>query len=603
MNAHALRRCLGPIVFGLTIAHVSADTTLTTCTESALDTALIAGGRIVVSCDGTITLGSTKVIALDTTLDASGQLTLSGGGTTQLFTINPGVTLTLHRLTLARGNYRGADGSDGGELEDGDNGRPGFGGALFNDGGTLVAVEVTFATNKVAGGNGGQGTAGQFLGANGRDGGRGGIATGGAILNRSGQLFLTNCTFISNEAQGGTGGLGGDGLISSFNGNGGDGGDGGFGRGGAIYSEGGGQLVLVDCTFADNRAAGGTAGEPGLAGGGVTFDGSMGSAAGGEGGALFADTGSVVGLRSTLNRNSVRGADGLGGLNGFERRVGMKGGRGASARGGAVAVENGTAAFTNSTWYANTAAGGTGGDGGTGGEIGFGGDGGDGGDGGSAAGGSVYLSATSAGSFVNCSLSAGTLTNGMGGMRGEAGADTANSGDNGSAGRAEGANIATDSDAVVLLFTLLAYGQGDENAYGHINDGGFNISSDNSPAYGHEASLNEIDPLLGTLADNGGPTRTLALNPASPARDRGGNVRWVDTDQRGLLRVGAVDVGAYEYRRRGPSGRRCCRVVGQRLLAGLHTTETPGIHFVTPGAGMATGQRNSSDGLQVRFHQ
>jgi predicted outer membrane repeat protein len=64
-----------------------------------------------------------------------------------------------------------------------------------------------------------------------------------------------------------------------------------------------------------------------------------------------------------------------------------------------------------------------------------------------------------------------------------------------------------------------------------------------------------INPLLGALADNGGPTRTMALLPLSPALGAGGIALAVDaagqpltTDQRGLPRVvnGAIDVGAYQ---------------------------------------------------------
>ena len=58
------------------------------------------------------------------------------------------------------------------------------------------------------------------------------------------------------------------------------------------------------------------------------------------------------------------------------------------------------------------------------------------------------------------------------------------------------------------------------------------------------------DPLLGALADNGGPTQTLALLPGSPAIDAGNDVAGLVTDQRGtgFPRVlGArADIGAYE---------------------------------------------------------
>ena len=55
-----------------------------------------------------------------------------------------------------------------------------------------------------------------------------------------------------------------------------------------------------------------------------------------------------------------------------------------------------------------------------------------------------------------------------------------------------------------------------------------------------------IDPLLGPLMDNGGPTLTHALQLGSPAIDRGDpNVDSVD--QRGYARPGIPDVGAFEF--------------------------------------------------------
>lgn len=65
-----------------------------------------------------------------------------------------------------------------------------------------------------------------------------------------------------------------------------------------------------------------------------------------------------------------------------------------------------------------------------------------------------------------------------------------------------------------------------------------------------------VDPLLGALADNGGPTETHALGAGSPAIDTGNPAGCTDTgitaltvDQRGENRAanGRCDIGAYEY--------------------------------------------------------
>ena len=59
-----------------------------------------------------------------------------------------------------------------------------------------------------------------------------------------------------------------------------------------------------------------------------------------------------------------------------------------------------------------------------------------------------------------------------------------------------------------------------------------------------------VDPLLAPLVDNGGPTMTHALSPASVAIDAGGNAQYLAFDQRGagFSRVigAAADIGAYE---------------------------------------------------------
>ena len=83
---------------------------------------------------------------------------------------------------------------------------------------------------------------------------------------------------------------------------------------------------------------------------------------------------------------------------------------------------------------------------------------------------------------------------------------------------------------------------------------GHNLGSDNNSCpFNATGDLSNTDPLLGPLADNGGPTFTHALLPGSPAIDAGDDIvlgppHNLTTDQRGQPRMqGAhVDIGAYE---------------------------------------------------------
>ena len=54
-------------------------------------------------------------------------------------------------------------------------------------------------------------------------------------------------------------------------------------------------------------------------------------------------------------------------------------------------------------------------------------------------------------------------------------------------------------------------------------------------------------PGLSALADNGGPTRTMALLPSSPAINAGDITYAPLIDQRSLFRFGNTDIGAFEY--------------------------------------------------------
>ncbi len=81
----------------------------------------------------------------------------------------------------------------------------------------------------------------------------------------------------------------------------------------------------------------------------------------------------------------------------------------------------------------------------------------------------------------------------------------------------------------------------------------YNLFGNSEGGSGYDPTdLLDVDPLLGSLADNGGPTSTHALLPGSPAIDAGDPniVDPPDWDQRGpgFPRIvnGTIDIGAFE---------------------------------------------------------
>ncbi|WP_128429497.1 choice-of-anchor Q domain-containing protein [Streptomyces cyaneus] len=88
-----------------------------------------------------------------------------------------------------------------------------------------------------------------------------------------------------------------------------------------------------------------------------------------------------------------------------------------------------------------------------------------------------------------------------------------------------------------------------EKAFATITSLGRNIDGDGSCRLTAAGDLPHRDPLLGPLADNGGPTDTAALLPGSPALDAADGCPA--TDQRGIARPqgAACDIGAYEHTR------------------------------------------------------
>ena len=81
---------------------------------------------------------------------------------------------------------------------------------------------------------------------------------------------------------------------------------------------------------------------------------------------------------------------------------------------------------------------------------------------------------------------------------------------------------------------------------GDVESLGRNLFSDDPGIALNPTDRVDINPLLGPLATNGGPTLTQALLPGSPAIEAGAATAGITTDQRGLPRpeVAAPDIGA-----------------------------------------------------------
>ena len=117
-----------------------------------------------------------------------------------------------------------------------------------------------------------------------------------------------------------------------------------------------------------------------------------------------------------------------------------------------------------------------------------------------------------------------------------------------------GGGVYNDSGGTVtLLNTIVANSPSGGNCNGAITNSGNNIDDGTTCGWGStDGSMSSTDPLLGALADHGGPTQTFALLTDSPAID---GVTFnapnsaPSTDQRGVTRPQGVlyDIGAYEY--------------------------------------------------------
>jgi len=317
------------------------------------------------------------------------------------------------------------------------------------------------------------------------------FGTGGGGIFSAGVLTLSGCTVSDNFA----------------------GSDFGAGGGGGVMNDNG-TMTITGCTISNNQEAGGEGGGGVLNGNGtMTITGctiSNNSANGtpfaliftSEGGGILNGLGSLIITNSTISGNTCSA---FGGDPFFPHP--------ASAFGGGI-DNSGSLSITNCTISGNS----------------------------SVAAGDVTFDTGYGGGISN----AGVLQ-----ITSSTVAHNSASGDNAFGG---GINAfePTTTDSSIIALNSATTGP-DFAGGGGLQSTGYNIIGNNADAVIISQPTDQIgtpvapiDPLLGPLADNGGPTLTHALQPGSRAINRG-NPASPPQDQRGYGRLGVPDVGAFEF--------------------------------------------------------
>ena len=151
--------------------------------------------------------------------------------------------------------------------------------------------------------------------------------------------------------------------------------------------------------------------------------------------------------------------------------------------------------------------------------------------------------------LTNCTVSGNTASGNGGGFfnRGDLTLNSVTVQGN-SASLNFGGGIFKFDGTVSVRNTILSGSLAGGNCSGGIISLGHNISSDNTCGLAGPGDLSNIEPLLGPLANNGGPTMTHALLPGSHAIDAADPANFPPTDQRGISRPQGAgpDIGAYE---------------------------------------------------------
>lgn len=474
--------------------------TAASCSEAALTKALARGGVIRFNCGGpaTIAITSQKVLRTDvnTTIDGEGLITLDGGGKTRLFYYSSPdfqktrTQVTLQNLILQNGKSTGtaippapAPCSQGTTTDGG-------GAAIFLRDGILHIWNSTFRNNTgpalgpdVAGG------AVYTLGSLettivGSTFESNRAANGGAVGALFGNLSIFDSHFGSNQATGN----GANWVANECKVYGGEVGSGG--NGGAVYLDGGENYAMTVCgsTFTSNVSGKGALGGAlfrvaDAAMQTTTIDrSSFSENSADKGGALYFHNASLIVTASTFVKNSALG-------------------------GGALFADSSTLNFTNDTFANNVAK--------------------------SGLGGGIFLSGNG-GTLQNITF----LGNQANGGTGNFGAAIAGNTPLSITNTLFGDNTTNDCGSPMACSTGSSTGLGNlqwpiQHTLCATRD---RICTDGTIFR---------DPKLGALANNGGPTQTIAPLGGSPAL--GSGLDCPATDQRGVTRpANGCTAGAVE---------------------------------------------------------
>jgi hypothetical protein len=138
--------------------------------------------------------------------------------------------------------------------------------------------------------------------------------------------------------------------------------------------------------------------------------------------------------------------------------------------------------------------------------------------------------------LTNCTISGNTSTFVAGGIHNLSG------------------NTVNASTTIIARNEVFFSGTPPPDYSGELTSLGYNLIGDSSGATINSAPGDQIgthdlpiDPRLGPLQDNGGSTQTRALLANSPAINAGNDAAAPPRDQRGYLRSGVSDIGAFEF--------------------------------------------------------